>query len=323
MKNESFSEVLAALTMDERLSPLLMYRLSDLNPQDLDEFCRAWPDIDEERRRLIVRHLADFYAEHFKVDFSDLFAFCLVDESEEVRSASLDGLWDTKRLTLIQPIVDIMMDDENVEVRALAAATLGHFVLSAEWQQIPSRRVEPAIRELLAILDDSSTPLAVRRSALESIAASSHERVPQLIENAYQSGDLELQISSLHAMGRSADDAWLTEIIDEMSNHSYEMRLEAARAAGNIGHSDTVQSLAELLVDDELEVCLAAVTALGKIGGFRAQELLETLADDPEFGELQEAALNSMEEMSWLGGEINLSPLDRENWDDAQPLLPV
>ena len=323
MEEIAFSEVLAALSVDERLSLPLLHRLSDLTPENLREFCRVWPSIGEERRRLIVRHLADFSEENFEVDFTDLFAFCLVDESEEVRSASLDGLWDTERLTLIQPIVDIMIDDENVQVRALAAATLGHFVLSAEWQQLPSRRVKLVIRELLAILDDSSTPLAVRRSALESIAASSHERVPQLIENAYQSGDLELQISSLYAMGRSADDAWLPEIIDEMSNYSFEMRLEAARAAGNIGHSDTIQSLGELLVDDELEVRLAAVTSLGKIGGFRAQELLETLADDPEFGELQEAARDSMEEMTWLGGEINLSLLDLENRDDAEPHLSV
>ena len=323
MEDKTFNEVLVALSMDERVALPLLYRLSDLGPEELNEFCSAWPEIDEERRRLIVRHLADISEENFEVDFSDLFAFCLADETEEVRSASLDGLWDTERVTLIQPILDVMRKDESVEVRALAAATLGHYVLLAEWQQIPAGSIKPVIKELLAILDDRRTPLAVRRSALESISSSSHERVPQLIENAYQSGDLELQISSLFAMGRSLDDAWLPEIIEEMSSHSFEMRLEAARAAGSIGHTDLIQGLAELLIDDELEVRLAAVTALGQIGGFRAQELLETLAEDQDYGELNEAAMEALEEMTWLGGEIDLSLLDWENRDDAEPHLSV
>lgn len=216
-----------------------------------------------------------------------------------------------------------MLYDEDVEVRALAAATLGHYVLKAEWQQIQSRSVNPIIRELLALLDDKSTPIALQRAALESISASSHPRVPQLIENAYQSGDLELQISALFAMGRSADDVWLPEILEEMDNSSFEMRLEAARAAGSLGHSDVIKRLAELLIDDELEVRIAAVTSLGKIGGLRAQELLETLANDPEFGELHEAASDSLEEMTWLGGEIDLSLIDWENRGDAEPNLSV
>jgi HEAT repeat protein len=323
MEDKNLKEVLVALDKDERVAIPLLYRLSDLTPDDLSKFCNAWPDFDEERRRVILRHLADISEENFEVDFSDIFAFCLADVSSAVRKASLDGLWDTERLTLVQPIIYVMLNDENVEVRALAAATLGHLVLMAEWKQIPDSVTKPIVRELLAILDDKSTPMALRRSALESISTSSHQRVPQLIENAYTNGDLEFQISALYAMGRSADDAWLPDILEEMSNSSFEMRLEAARAAGSIGHIDAVQGLAELLVDNELEVRLTAVTSLGKIGGARAQELLETLTEDSEYDELNKAALDSLEEMTWLGGEIDLSLLDWENSDDAEPYLSV
>jgi HEAT repeat protein len=323
MEDKTLKEVLVDLDKDERVAIPLLYRLSDLTPDDLSIFCSAWSDFDEERRRVILRHLADISEENFEVDFSDIFAFCLADGSSAVRKASLDGLSDTERLTLIQPILDVMLNDENVEVRALAAATLGHLVLMAEWKQIPDSVTKPIVRKLLAILDDKSTPMALRRSALESISTSSHQRVPQLIENAYTNGDLEFQISALYAMGRSADDAWLPDILEEMSNSSFEMRLEAARAAGSIGHIDAVQGLAELLVDNELEVRLTAVTSLGKIGGARAQELLETLTEDSEYDELNKAALDSLEEMTWLGGEIDLSLLDWENSDDAEPYLSV
>jgi len=63
------------------------------------------------------------------------------------------------------------------------------------------------------------------------------------------------------------------------------------------------------------------ISSLGKIGGSRAQNLLETLADDPEFGELQGAATEALEEISWLGGEIDLSFMDWENNGDAEPFL--
>ena len=318
---QSIDEILEYLREQEHISLPLLYQMTDLSPVELDTFCNSWSQFDSEKRRLIIRHLADISEENFQVDFTEIFAHCLFDEAAAVRKASLDGLWDSDKLSLIDPIIDVMERDEDISVRALAAATLGHFVLLAEWQQIPLNRSEPIVEALVKVLENNDTPIEIRRSALEAISASASQRVPNFIDDAYESDDTELRISAIFAMGRSADSRWLPEITTEMASAWFEMRVEAARAAGGIGHTDSIQDLAQLLIDDELEVKLAAISSLGKIGGDRAQELLETLADDPEFGELHEAALEALEELTWLGGDIDLSFMDWENSGDAEPFL--
>jgi len=228
-EEESFSEILYMLSGDEQILVHRLYRLSDLTTDDLERFCDRWPQIEEDRRRIIVRHLADITEENFHVDFSDIFAFCLADTSAAVRMASLDGLWDTERLALISPILDLMESDPSVEVRSLAAATFGHFVLLAEWGQIPDDKVAPVIETLVDLLDNAETLEPVKRAAIESIGAATHPRVPGLLERAYNSHDLAMQTSSLFAMGRSADSRWLSYIIEKMSSPYEELRIEAAR----------------------------------------------------------------------------------------------
>ena len=161
----------------------------------------------------------------------------------------------------------------------------------------------------------------VKGAALESLGAASHPRVSSLIEDAYDSGDLDLQKSALFAMGRSADRRWLSVVRDEMMSSIVEMRLEAARASGGIGHEEAIPELGELISDEGLEVRLAAVAALGLIGGAVAQEILEDLSADPETADLHEAAREAAEELDWLGSKIDLSLLDWENDRDEDAIL--
>lgn len=322
MENEqTVEDILEILNSDERVSIPLLYRLSDLAPDELEQFCNLWPRMDDERRRIVVRHLADITEENYRVDFSDVFSFCLGDGTAAVRLASLDGLWDSERVSLIGRIVEMMQSDPHTEVRSLAAATLGHYILMAEWGQIPAERVEPAIDALIEVQEDEEENPAVRRAALESLGAAPHPRVAELIESAYDSADLAMQLSALFAMGRSADGRWLPIILDEMSSMVDEMRLEAARAAGGIGHSDAVPELAELALADDLEVRLVAITALGQIGSDRASEILQGIAEDPEAAEVHDAVNEALEELSWLGGGIDLSSFQWEADRDVDSFL--
>jgi HEAT repeat protein len=318
---KSLEQTLKILNSDEQVSIPLLYSLSDLGPGELEQFCALWPRLNEERRRIVVRHLADITEENYLVDFSDVFAFCLEDGTAAVRMASLDGLWDTERVTLIDPILRMMQSDPHIKVRSLAAATLGHFILMAEWGQIPAESVEPAINALVETAEDEEIAPQIRRAALESLGAAPHPRVPELIEKAYDGADLDMQLSALFAMGRSADRRWLPIVLDEMSSPVDEMRLEAARASGGIGHSDAVPELAELALSDDLEVRLAAVTALGQIGSDRAGEVLQGLAEDPDAAEMHDAVDEALEELSWLGGGVDLSLYQWEADRDVDSFL--
>jgi hypothetical protein len=311
----SIGELMQSLKDEEGISVAALYGLSDLNPEELSLFCQGWNEFNDERKRVMIRHLADISEENFQVDFSGVFAFCLGDHLPAVRVAALDGLWDTERVALIDPIVELMVADPETDVRTLATATIGHFILLAEWNQIPRRSVRRAVDVLLSLLDSDTTPTPVRRAALESLSPSSHERVASLVEEAYDSGDQDLQISAIYAMGRTVDKRWLPIVLDEMASSTEEMRLEAARAAGHIGSSDAVSELADLVTDQDLEVRLAAIVALGQIGGGTATRILEEMDGDPDFVDVQSAIEEALEEMAWLGGEIDLSPL---GWDNNQ-----
>ena len=308
-----FPEVLQKVFDDERVPIHLLYRLSDLTADDFDLFNQQWAAASPGRRQLLARHMADITEENFVVDFSPMFQMMLTDSQVEVRSAALDGLWDCAHTRLVVPIIQVMQQDAAASVRTLAAATLGHIVLMAEWGQMDARYAAQAVEALLQQYENPLEEMAVRRAALESLGASGDSRVPALLENAYYAGDDLTQISALFAMGRSADSRWLAIVLEEMDNPYTEIRLEAARAAGNIGDSDAVERLIELLDDEDLEVRLAVVYSLGQIGSETAFEALTHLLEGDHEEELIEAVEAALEETDWLQGEFDFSMMQ---WDE-------
>lgn len=310
---QPFSTVLDALFTNEQLPVHLLYRLTDLTADEMADFSRRWPEVPAERRRVIVRHLADISEENFVVDFAPIFAQCFRDPAPPVRVAALDGLWDATHLPLVRPIIDMMQHDESVEVRAAAAAALAHYVLMAEWGELPPTISPPIVDALLAEFEKTETALPVKRAALEALGAASHPRLGSLIEDAYESEDFEMQLSAVFAMGSSASSRWLPTVLDEMDNPAAAMRIEAARAAGAIGSSDAVDELANLTVDENRDVRLTAVTALGQIGGDVAYRILADLADDPESEDLHEAVDEALEELTWMSGNLSLMSLEDDD----------
>jgi HEAT repeat protein len=300
---------LGRLFGSEPISIPLLFRLSDLTPEHLADFSGRWPEVDAERRRVIVFHLADISEDNFEVDFGAVFALCLQDEHTPVRLAALEGLAHVENPAYIPPIIASLTADPDEEARAAAAAALGHFLLLAEWDQIPARRTQPALEALLTHYLATETPAAVKRAALESLGGASDERISPLIRAAYQTGETAWQLSAIFAMGRSADDQWVPIVRQELSSPLESIRLEAVQAAGGLRDETLVPDVAELLTDEELIVQRAAVTTLGMIGGELAQEYLTELADDPDAEELHVAIQEALDEMGWFGGEIDFSML--------------
>src|SRR5690554_6901230 len=93
-----FSEVLDRLFSNSRVPVSLVYRLSDMSPEEMGHFEARWAEQPTERRRVIARHMADISEENFIVDFSPTFLRLLSDTSAEVRRAAVEGLWDTSNL---------------------------------------------------------------------------------------------------------------------------------------------------------------------------------------------------------------------------------
>ena len=80
MTNENgitINQIMQALTSDEPVSIPMLYQLTDLNPGDMDHFCSGWSELKQDRKRVIIRHMADISEQNFQVDFSSVFSHCL------------------------------------------------------------------------------------------------------------------------------------------------------------------------------------------------------------------------------------------------------
>jgi HEAT repeat protein len=307
-----FSTILDAIVTREPVPLHLLYRLSDMAATEHDTFRARWTAAPSERRRQIIRHLADLAEENYVVDFVPVFRDAFEDSDAAVRVAALDGVWDATDTRLIPTLTRLMQTDKSEEVRVAAAAALSHYVMLAEWGQIPHRFSEPMVTALLAEYDKADTAVPIKRAALEALGASNHPRVDALINEAYEDIAPALHISAVFAMGASADKRWLSTVLAEMENPDPEMRAEAARAAGNFGSSDALTPLERLTEDDDYEVRLTAVEALGHIGGEAARDILHRLMDTADDEEMEEAIAEALDEMSLFAGEFNLLDVDED-----------
>jgi HEAT repeat protein len=210
------------------------------------------------------------------------------------------------------------MQDEDVEVRAAAAMALGRFVHWGEMGEIAARYGEDAVAVLWDVYHDPREHVHVRRRALEGIAASSHAGAARLIENAHYDEDLFMRVSALYAMGRTADVRWIPYLLPELSSQSPELRMEAARALGELEAIVAIDPLIRMLdTEKDSEVRFAILEALGQIGGDKAKRALQLAADseDEAEAEIAEMALEQL-----YAGINNLYELIDEVVLGAEPM---
>lgn len=315
-QEKPFAAVLAALFNDEELPIHFLHRLSDMSVEDFAQFTRQWPTVDEDRRVALARHMADIVEDNYLVDYSPVFAHLFTDRSAAVRTAALDGLWDSEDTALISPIIDMLRLDGDLGVRVAAARALAHYILLAEWGQIDPLLAEPVVAALLAEHERPGVAPELQRATLEAVSPAGHPRVAELIDEAYEEGSDDLQLSAIFAMGNTADERWLPILEAELDSTSADFRAEAARACGMIGSPAMIDALEPLISDREMEVGIAAVYAIGQIGGDRAAQLLSALLEDPDYEEYYDAIEEALDEIDWTGDEFDFLTLADDDDDD-------
>lgn len=260
------------------LSAAKLTALSNLGPAEASQFFDVWVALPDERRQQVVRELVDLAEDNVELNFDAVLLRTLADADAEVRRTSVQGLWEHNGKSLIDPLIGLLQSDDDASVRAEAALALGRFVLQAEFDVLRSQEGEKVEQALTQAFEDEGEIAEVRGRALESLGARSELWVRELIEEAYDSGDRRLRISAIHAMGRSCDSEWLTELVPSLEDDDAEVRFEAATALGSIGDESAVVPLIPLLEDEDAEVQRATIDALGQIGGGAAKAALAALA---------------------------------------------
>ncbi len=312
----SVAQLLEKMATDPDFPTLAeLFALSDLTLPDQAQVRREWMTIPEERRNLAVQELTLASETELSLHLGRFLRVVLADESSRNRALAVAGLWEEIDESLIGPLVDLLYNDLSEDVRAAAAEALGGYVLAGELDEIDPAQAMRVEEALLSILSSDLEPLAVQCRALESIAYSGETGVRQLIEDGYYSPYEEMRVAALNAMARSADIRWRDAAQAELISPDVPMRVAAARACGELEHKDALPDIFELLSDEEKEVRLAALFALGRIGGKDAVEIL-TAAATSEDEEEAAAAEEALEDTLFASGDIPLLDESDNEWDE-------
>lgn len=317
--NISVEDLLQQLIADEtRPTQQELVIFSDLTRMDLQRVRQRWVEIPVDRRLYVVRTLVEQSRENLQLHLGRLLRLALTDEHSEVRRIAVEGLWEEVSEDLVGPFVQMLYNDPDEEVRAATAAALGAYVLAGELDELDASLSIRAEEALLTVLHSETEPLAVQRRALESIAFSGEVGVRQIIEDAYYSPYEEMRLSALVAMGRSADVRWRGVVRSELESPSAAMRAEAARACGELEARSALDELLLLLMDEEAEVRLAAIFALGRLGGKEAEEALEAVAEGSNDPDEVEAAEEALDEAIFYGDHEAIPLFDEPEEDEDE-----
>jgi HEAT repeat protein len=275
----SFESDLADLSdSGKRLAATQLVNFSELDPVEVERFTETWPDIDAGRRLRIVSELADLAQDSVDLNFDAIYKLALLDDEPLIRAAALRALQEYEGRDLIPMLAQVLRNDPDSTVRRESAVALGRYALAAELQQLLPDDAG-AVREILMeSAEDLEEDERVRGRAIEALGALSGEETENLIESVYDEDSLWLKVGAIDDMGRSCNEAWLPLILREMENIAPEMRHAAAFAAGEIGDEGAIDQLKRMAVlDPDREVQLAAVHALGDIGGSQAKVALKAI----------------------------------------------
>lgn len=272
--------------------------LSELRLIDRRDFLETWAKLPGERRLALAREMVELTEEHVELDLSAAWTWLLDDLDPAVRVCAIEGLWENTETRTMRRFLAMMRGDHNEQVRAAAAVGLNRFAYMASLDEL-DEGAELLERELTTIALDMQQPQEVRRRALESAGYFiENDAVQAQIERDFASDDQLLRESALVAMGHSILPRWLPQINSALTSDSPAIRYEACRAAGEFaeGGRSLLAKLAPLLTDRDTEIALAAIWAVGQIGGGAAERALQQVKSSEDEARSQ-AATEALEEL--------------------------
>lgn len=289
--------------------------LSDMDPALLAQFQPVWNNRSTGERRDLLAIMGRLTDTRIELQFDRIYQAALNDPDSEVRKLAIENLWESEDQKLIPVYLEAVNSDPSNDVRIAAIGALGRYILLGQFSKIPSEALIMIEDTLLSLVADEQQPIQ-QRACIEALGYSSRPGVDDIIQAAYLSVDEAFRHSSLIAMGRSANDRWIDNIMAELVSHSPELRAEAARATGQLEIRLAVSSLFELLDDVNDEVRKNAIWSMGQIGGIRAREALEALQNSDIDEGLNAHVEEALEHIAFLEGTPDFLLYDFDDDED-------
>ncbi|MFO7890133.1 MAG: HEAT repeat domain-containing protein [bacterium] len=250
------------------------------------------------------------------------------DEDLGIRRQAIIDLGYEKRDD-IYPVLVEMLDDTSSSIKHAAVISLGRFgdsraieelikpkifnspITNIRWAaviavgQLGDYRI---INYLLTILDDREwivrnqvvTELKDKIQEMIKLKDSSHSRILLKLLSLDNEEIIKLAIDGFCALGEES----VNILLDTLRSLSSMLRKNAARTLGELTSFRAVDSLINIIDDEEWKVRKSVVKALGEIGDRKAIEpLVNTLSDNVEM--VQKQAMESL----LLFGKLSTNPL--------------
>lgn len=295
----TFEEAIDAIQEDS-LEPQVLTGFSDITRKQVHELRKVWLAIEEEdARRTIADHVSALALDDIRLDFMRFFRVLLEDPAASVRQVAAAGLEPYDDPALIQPLIEAATGDPDEDVRHAAVETLGSFAMLAEFEMLEPKIHQALRKTLVGIATDPANAPRLRAAALVSVSVDT--ATPNLVETIqehYDSGEPDLRIGALRAMGRAGGD-WVGLLERAIRSNDADEREAAATSLGQFEGENVVPMLTMLAREDvEMPVRVAAIEALAAHGGRAAQQSLQTLREYVSDDELDvvDAAIAEVEE---------------------------
>lgn len=315
---DSFVDLLQSLTNDaEPVAEIHLAGLSDLDAARLGMFAVVWERMSSDRRYSVLHELRSAADQKIELTFEAINRLGLEDSLSVVRLQAIKNLWESEDPGLINKFLLRLKEDSAPEVRAAAGQALGVFVLIGETRELdPGLQNECEESLLRAASSDASED--VRNGCLQSLGYSSRPEVTDLIRKAYGADSERRLVAALRAMARSANEIWTEKVMARLNDPSPRIRLEAVRAAGDIGVREGIPDLIELLEDVDESVWHAAVWSLSQIGGSRATKTLNEMAKKKLDEGERDLVLDAIDYLEFFEGTRDFIEFDPDHSEDLK-----
>lgn len=206
------------------------------------------------------------------VNFKDpaivpVFITALSDMQKDVRVAAVHGLGELGNETVVvEPLINALQDDEEIEVQEAAAKALGRLA-SAK-----------SIEALISVLGSPESKLTA--ASVEALGQIGDNRAVEPLINLLSHKDPKVRESVSFALGKLNDRKGIGPLIKTLDDQEERVRWFAADSLGKIGAVEAVIPLVKLLSDKSARVRESVAKALGQIKSEKATEpLLKAIQD--------------------------------------------
>jgi HEAT repeat protein len=296
---------------------------SDLDPKSLRLFMDVWSSVKPDRKLLLLDTLLSHLDSDTLVSYEEIGRALLNDADAEVRARAIGLLAESDDPKLVDPLINIFLNDSDLAPRIASATLLGEFVLLGELDELDEELKFKTEDALISVIRSEENP-ALRKRALESLGYSSRDEMNNIITSAYERADPTWIASALRAMGRSHDNRWGDDVVSKLLDEDPRIRFSAAEAAGELNIKAAAPIMLQMLEDEEEDddVVSAAIWSLSQIGGEDARIYLVNLIENTEDEDLLAFLEDALENLDFNEelDKFDLLSLDEDDLEDLDEL---